>query len=74
MNRNFTSLTASIFGLLTFIWVGLAIVFAYLTHVYWTITMAMTEQLDTAGEMFLAIVGLLVPPLGTIHGIILWFM
>lgn len=52
---------------------SLAALAAWITHVVWWIRLAMNEQLDTAGEFALAIIGTLFAPIGVIHGIILWF-
>ncbi len=45
---------------------------AWLTHVIWWVKLMMNEQMDTFGEWALAIIGLFFPPIGVIHGIILW--
>lgn len=46
---------------------------AWITHVVWWINLMMNEQLDTLGEAVLAILGTLCPPVGVIHGFIIWF-
>lgn len=46
---------------------------AWVTHVVWWVNLYMNEQLDTAGEGVLAVLGTLCPPIGVIHGVILWF-
>lgn len=46
---------------------------AYVTHIIWWINLCMTEKMDTFGEAFLALVGTVFPPIGMIHGFILWF-
>lgn len=45
----------------------------WVTHVMWWVTMAMSENPDTGGEITLAILGTLVAPIGVIHGWMLWF-
>lgn len=46
---------------------------AWVTHIVWWITLAMNEDMDTMGELALAILGTLIFPIGVIHGYILWF-
>lgn len=48
-------------------------IIAYINHIMWWIGLVMTDELDTMGELLLAIVGTFIPILGVIHGIILWF-
>jgi len=60
------------FGLLVIAMV-LSAVPAFITHVVWWIKLAMAEQLDTVGEIILAVAGTVVPFVGVVHGWILWF-
>jgi hypothetical protein len=53
--------------------IGLAIFLAWVTHCAWWIKLLMNEQMDTAGEGILAVLGTTFPPIGVIHGFILWF-
>lgn len=62
------------FTLFTSVIAFVALLFAaWATHVAWWISLCMTEQMDTLGEAVLAILGTLVPPIGVLHGLILWF-
>lgn len=52
----------------------IALIFsAWATHVAWWISLVVADQLDTGGEIVLAILGTVVGPIGMIHGVILWF-
>lgn len=51
----------------------LATVAAYITHLFWIISLLMSDVSVPAGKVIIAIVGLLVPPLGCVHGFWLWF-
>ena len=46
---------------------------AYVTHIAWLITGAMNGEIDTIGEGALGVMGTLFPPIGTIHGFVIWF-
>ena len=52
---------------------GLVVIAAYGTHIYWIIWLLMTSQSVPFGKVILAVVGLLVPPLAVVHGGYLWF-
>lgn len=66
MRTNYLAITI----LLSTIFTTLA---AYATHLTWWIKLAMNEQLNTTSEMVIAILGTVVPPIGVVHGLILWF-
>lgn len=51
-----------------------SVVPAYGTHIYWLVKGLVTGSLDTASETVLAILGVLIPPIGTVHGYYLWFI
>lgn len=61
------------FTLLVIIVALLVIIAGWVTHLVWWLTLAMNQQLDTISEGVLAVLGTLVPPVGVIHGVILWF-
>lgn len=46
---------------------------AYLTHLVWAVSTLMSEHAATAGQIVLSIAGTLLPPLGLLHGVVLWF-
>ncbi len=74
MNRNWTSILVSASAIIAAVAGFFTFVVAYLIHVVWTVTMAMNEQLDTVSEWFLALIGLFMPPIGIIHGFVIWFL
>jgi len=47
---------------------------AYITHLVWSLTLLMNAQADTLSEWFLVLIGLVFPPLGIVHGYMIWFM
>lgn len=53
----------------------LAVVVAYLTHLIWSISLLVSDAaLSTAvGKIVLAVLGVVVPPIGVIHGVMVWF-
>lgn len=57
-------------GLLALI---IAPIAAYVTHAVWWIKLLIDGQMDTVGEGFLALAGMICPPVGVIHGFIIWF-
>ncbi len=62
-----------VYGVLGVVALIMAPVAAYIAHVVWWINLCMTAQMDTAGEITLAILGTVIFPIGMIHGFILWF-
>lgn len=47
---------------------------AWITHVVWAVKLMMSSTaIITGGKMALIILGILVPPVGMVHGWILWF-
>lgn len=64
-----STLTGPIVGL------GLALVSiaAWVTHVAWIITKLSSDQGATVSQMVLGGLGAFMPPVGVIHGCILWF-
>jgi len=47
---------------------------AYITHLVWSVISAMNASLDTVSEWFLVFAGLFFPPIGIVHGFVIWFM
>lgn len=50
-----------------------AVIASWITHVVWWIGLAMNGELDTGGEIVLAILGTIIPFIGMIHGFMIWF-
>lgn len=50
-----------------------AIIGAYLTHVIWILKTLASPVGATAGQIVLGILGIFVPPLGVLHGLMIWF-
>lgn len=46
---------------------------AFLRHCWWTLTLFMSDAPLTAGKAGIAILGIVMPPLGALHGVWLWF-
>jgi len=47
---------------------------AWVTHVIWIImTLASSTPPATVGQMVLGALGVFIPPVGVIHGILIWF-
>lgn len=46
---------------------------AWITHAMWAITLLMDEKLFTWGKLVLAVLGTVFPPIGVLHGFVLWF-
>lgn len=46
---------------------------AWITHIVWSIKMLMSPVPAAINQLVLAGVGAIVPPVGVIHGFILWF-
>ena len=45
---------------------------AYITHIAWAIMTLAYQESTVAGQVVLAIVGSVIPPIGVIHGMIIW--
>lgn len=46
---------------------------AWLRHLMWTVTLLASGHDIAIGQVALGIIGALVPPVGMIHGFVLWF-
>ncbi len=56
-----------------FIWLCVAIVFAYFVHIYWSVRTLARDDGATAGQIVLALVGPIVFPIAIFHGLmIIW--
>jgi len=51
----------------------IGIVAAWLTHLWWTLTLLMSEASHPVGHYILAVLGVLLAPFGALHGVWLWF-
>lgn len=45
----------------------------FITHLWWLISMLMAGNSVPAGHVVIAIFGTLIPPLGCLHGVWIWF-
>lgn len=45
---------------------------AWLTHIVWMIQTLMSPAGVTFGQIILGLLGLSIPPIGALHGLILW--
>lgn len=61
------------FVIISFVLLAFTLVGAYLTHIWWTISTLMGDAVVTIQQATIMIVGTIAVPLGTIHGIWLWF-
>jgi len=50
----------------------LACIFAWGTHIWWLISSALAGA-ATASHVVLGILGLVFPPFGIVHGVMIWF-
>lgn len=46
---------------------------AWLTHVIWIVKALASDAGATAGQIALGVIGAFMPPVGVIHGVIIWF-
>lgn len=66
-NRDYTP--AAAFAILGFV---ITVVAAFIRHCWWSLGMLMSDQPLMAGKLILAVLGVVIPPLGVLHGIWLW--
>jgi len=59
-----------IFGILS---LGIITAAAWITHVVWIVKALASSSGATMGQMVLGGLGAFMPPIGVVHGIILWF-
>lgn len=60
----------AVFGMIAFI---IAVFAAWATHVIWIIAKLASDAGATAGQMVLGALGAFMPPVGVIHGFMIWF-
>ena len=60
-------------GLLFTLGLVLTSMAAWATHAIWIIKVLASTAGATAGQIVLGILGVVVPPIGVIHGILIWF-
>ena len=46
---------------------------AWITHVMWAIGKLASDAGITLGQVILAALGIFVPPIGVLHGLMIWF-
>ena len=65
--------TAAVFiavsGVLTFF---LGVIAAWITHIVWLLQKLGADGGVTFGQILLGLLGLLVPPVGVVHGVMIW--
>lgn len=47
--------------------------FGWITHIVWVIGKIAGSAPVTGGEMAIGVIGAFMPPIGAIHGVIIWF-
>ena len=52
----------------------LSIPAAFITHLVWTIKLLMGGASIAGGQIVLMLVGIFVPPVGILHGYVLWLL
>lgn len=68
------SIIGIILAIIGYISIIMATVGAYFTHVIWAVTLCLEPNvIMTGGKIFLIILGLLIPPVGMVHGWFIWF-
>lgn len=45
---------------------------AYLTHLIWAVHALASDHAATAGQIVLSVAGTFLPPIGVMHGLVLW--
>lgn len=58
------------FGAIAFV---VALMCAWATHIAWTISILVSDAGATVGQMVLAGIGAFMPPVGVVHGLMIWF-
>lgn len=64
---SFAALGLSVIGLV------ITMVAAWVTHVVWVIGKIAGTDPVSGGEMAIGVLGAFMPPIGAIHGVVLWF-
>lgn len=63
----------SIFPPIAIITLGLSCLVAWITHVVWIIGTLASDAGATVGQIALGGIGAFMPPVGVIHGFMVWF-
>ena len=66
-----TASLITIYGVAIF--VALSVGAAWVTHVMWSIKLLLADTAAPIGHWLIAAAGVIVPPVGIIHGVMLWF-
>lgn len=64
---------AYLVGGLSFLALALAVAVAWATHLVWVISKLASDEGATAGQVVLGLLGIFMPPIGIIHGVMIWF-
>lgn len=51
----------------------LSLIAAYITHIVWIVSTLAGPAGVTFGQFLLGFLGLFIPPIGVVHGLIIWF-
>lgn len=51
---------------------GMAAILAWLTHIVWSIRILVSDVSPTMGKVAMAVIGAIVPPVGVLHGFLIW--
>ena len=60
------------FGAIAIITVVIGTICAWVTHVVWIIGALASDVGATGGQMLLGAIGAFMPPVGVIHGVLIW--
>ncbi len=60
-------------GALVLFLAALAAIAGWATHIVWSISTLLGEQAMTVQQAAIAIIGVICPPFGAVHGVYLWF-
>lgn len=60
-------------GILELIALAVAPIAAWLTHIFWTVGALFGDDPVTTQQYVLMALGAFIPPIGVIHGLVLWF-
>lgn len=60
-------------GILTAMVIVAGGIAAYITHLWWTVSMLFGDTDMAIKDLALALLGAFFPPIGVIHGVIIWF-
>lgn len=68
--RDTIGVALGVIGIFSFV---ITVFAAWATHIIWTIQTLASDAGATVGQVILALIGLCIPPVGVIHGIVIWF-